>query len=124
MDMKKTILVIEDDETISEVVKIILEEQGFDVIQDLKGDFFHTHLSHEIIPNLVLIDLLLPGISGTEIVKEIRRKPAYMSIPVVMMSANSPSELAETAKHSGADAFITKPFNIEDLSKLILKLAN
>lgn len=111
------ILVIDDDEAIVEVIKIVLEEDGFKVTTDLKGEFFDN--TQKTLPDLVLLDVLLKGKDGREICKKIKADPQTSAIPVVLISANSPKEIEEATRQCGADGYITKPFDIYELTKVV-----
>ena len=106
----KKVLVIDDDQNILEVVKFILTSYGFEV---------HTHSTGlnvlEVVldfqPDLILLDVRLPGKSGTEICKEL--KHLHCVIPIILFSAHT--QQANLLDLFGADAFMRKPFDVKDL---------
>lgn len=116
--MKKKILIGEDDKSIIEVVKIILENEGYEVIQASQGKHIYSALD-EHAPDMVLLDIWLFGEDGGEIARTIKSKPHTKNTPVVIMSANNETE--KIAKNVGADDFLLKPFNIEDLLYIVRK---
>jgi DNA-binding response OmpR family regulator len=116
--MKKKILIAEDDKAIVEVVKIILENEGYDILLADQGAQVHkTVTEHK--PDLILLDIWLFGEDGGQIAKEIKSKDHSKHIPLIMMSANNETE--KITKQNGADDFLLKPFNIEDLVGIVKK---
>jgi DNA-binding response OmpR family regulator len=105
----KKILVVDDDEDILFVVKIILEKHGFEVRTHATGLGVHDVVIHYL-PNLILLDIRLPGRLGTEICKELKK---VCSIPIILFSAHIRE--AEAIEECGADCFIQKPFDIDNL---------
>lgn len=114
----KKILVAEDDSAIVEVVKIILENEGYTVIQTDSEEKIHQIVREEI-PDLILLDIWLAGYDGGLIAKTIKSKEATSNIPLVMISASNETE--KISKEVGADDFLLKPFNIEDLLAVVRK---
>jgi DNA-binding response OmpR family regulator len=112
MSEKKLILLVEDDPTISDLLAYNLRRAGYDVLQEQNGrSGLETALSHPV--DLVLMDLMLPGLDGMTASKEIiRRKP---SLPIIMLTARGEKETILEGFQSGADDYITKPFDLEVL---------
>jgi DNA-binding response OmpR family regulator len=108
----KCILLVEDDATISDLLAYNLRRAGYDVLQERNGrSGLETALSHQV--DLVLMDLMLPGLDGMTASKEIaRRKPG---LPIVMLTARSERETMLEGFESGADDYMTKPFDLEVL---------
>ncbi|MBS5588249.1 MAG: response regulator transcription factor [[Clostridium] spiroforme] len=107
MSELKKILVIEDDKTISDELKILLDDNGYDAYQ-----LFNFHqITKKIIefnPDLVLLDIVLPGTNGQTILKEIRKES---NLPVIMLTSKT-GDINEIMSMSyGADDYITKPYN-------------
>ena len=104
--MKKTIVVVEDDESIRDILQIILERSGFTTINCRDGyGIFNGTVD---IPDLYLIDRQLSGADGLEICKHLKQQDATSDIPIIILSATP--GIAHIAKNAGADAFIEKPF--------------
>jgi DNA-binding response OmpR family regulator len=116
--MKKKILVAEDDKAIIEVVKIILENDGYEVLTADQGERVYKTIEEQS-PDMILLDIWLFGEDGGKIAKTIKSKPHMKHIPLVMMSANNETE--KITKEAGADDFLLKPFNIEDLLYMVKK---
>ncbi|MBA3723341.1 MAG: response regulator [Candidatus Levybacteria bacterium] len=114
--MKKKVLVAEDDKAIIEVVRIILENEGYEVITADQGERVYKAVDMHL-PDMILLDIWLFGEDGGEIAKNIKGKPHTKHIPLVMMSANNETE--KITKESGADGFLLKPFNIDDLLAMV-----
>lgn len=114
---KKKILIIDDDEAILEVMQTLLEEEGYEVKTDAKGVSVHT-LSTDT-PELILLDVLLSGESGMDLCKKIKGQESTKNIPVIMLSAHS--NIDQTAKLCGADAYLPKPFDIDVLLAVVKK---
>lgn len=107
----KSILIIDDDTGISEALKLILTEEGFSV--ESSGNGKNLFKKDAKLPDLILLDLLLSGINGTEIVKKLKKQDNTRTIPIIMMSAHPKAEIS--VKDAGADDFIAKPFELNDL---------
>jgi DNA-binding response OmpR family regulator len=107
----KTILIIEDEQTISRVLAVYLRHEGYEVIQAFDGseglEAFSTHM-----PNLVLLDVMLPGMDGWGVLKEIRK---ISSSPVIMLTALGDIDYRLKGLNEGADDYISKPFVGEEV---------
>ena len=109
---KKRILLVEDDPTISDLVAYNLRRAGYEVLQEHNGRAgLETALTQQV--DLVLMDLMLPGLDGMAASREIvRRKP---SLPIIMLTARSERETMLEGFESGADDYVTKPFDLDVL---------
>ena len=115
---KKKLLVVDDDADILEFLKVILEDEGYTVVTTDKDDYLER-LQDDTLPDLILLDLLLSGKDGREIVKYLKTNEKTNHIPVIMFSAH-PNAQAMT-KNAGADDFVAKPFEIDLLLSKIAK---
>src|SRR5581483_5634132 len=115
---KKKILVVDDEPDILEFLQIILEEEGFTVATTDKGEYLEK-LHNGALPDLILLDMLLSGKDGRDIVKFLKSQQETMHIPVIMFSAHPSAEA--TARQAGADDFLEKPFH---MSTLLAKIAH
>ena len=116
----KRILVIDDDEDLLEIFNIIFQEAGYNVVTSN-----HTETAdyiHEIGPDLVILDIRITGsaINGGELCAEIKKKFRDEPIPVVLVSGET--DISQIAVNSGADGFISKPFDIDTLLQQIKQL--
>ncbi len=117
----RKILVIDDDPGISEALELILIEEGYEVQTVDNGEYIYE-MSDGNLPDLILLDLLLSGIDGREVVKKLKSEDLTKNIPVIMMSAHPKAD--KSVKDAGADDFIPKPFDLNELVKRIKKHLN
>ncbi len=111
MSYSKKILVVEDEEKIMSVVKSFLESKGFSVLCALNGRKALEIFDKENV-SLVLLDLMLPELSGEEVCKSLRKKSR---VPIIMLTAKSDEADMLTGLGIGADDYITKPFSLKAL---------
>jgi len=108
----KTIMVCDDDQGIVDVLEIFLDAEGFNVVTEINS----TNLLKKIEtsqPDLLLLDLWMPLLSGDQVLKIIRNTESIKKLPVIVLSASvDGSDIAEDA---GADDFVAKPFNLDDI---------
>jgi CheY-like chemotaxis protein len=117
LNTKKKILVADDDPSILEAIQLILEDAGYEVITAVDGEAIYK--MEKDYPDLLLLDIWMSGQDGREICKFLKNRDTTKDIPIVMISANKDTE--EIAKEAGADDFITKPFEMNDLLKKVSK---
>lgn len=117
--MKKKILLIDDDPSILHAVQLLLEMEGYTVIAQSDADhIFSTIYSNK--PDLIILDLFLPGIHGDKICNQLRDNPQTKNLPIILFSANN--SLAKVMKECRANAFIAKPFDMEYMLKTVSQL--
>ena len=109
---QKKILMVDDEPDILEFLQVILEEEGYMVVTAVKSDYLEN-LHNGGLPHLILLDMLLSGKDGREIVRHLKSQEETKHIPVIMFSAHPSAE--ETARNAGADDFLAKPFDIDVL---------
>ena len=109
--MKEKILVIEDERNISELIRLYLEREGFEVRQAFDGGAGVAAFENEK-PDLVLIDVMMPVMDGWQVLKEIR---AASKTPVIMLTAKGETADKVTGLENGADDYMTKPFEAREL---------
>jgi two-component system, OmpR family, phosphate regulon response regulator PhoB len=109
------ILVIEDNPDIKEILDYILNDEGHEVVECNDGS--SIEVLERLRPNLILMDEMLTGVRGSELIKKMKADEAKRRTPVILISAMP--NLNEIAAQCGADAFIEKPFNLETLTDLI-----
>ena len=103
------ILIVEDDDDIRELIAFNLEMSGYEIIKCDHGEEVVKKAESEI-PNLILLDVMLPGIDGFEICRRIKKNKNLMNIPVIMLTARADDEDIISGLETGADDYITKPF--------------
>jgi two-component system phosphate regulon response regulator PhoB len=118
---KPTILVVEDEAPLLTLLRYNLEKQGFRVEEATDGQEALLRVA-ENKPDLVLLDWMLPSLSGIEVCRQIRRRPATRDLPVIMVTARTEDQDAVRALDIGADDYITKPFAVEALMARIRAL--
>lgn len=111
---KPLILVVEDEPAVATMLRYNLEKQGFRVDEAGDGGEALTRIA-ESRPDLVLLDWMLPIMSGIEVCRQVRRNPHTADLPVIMLTARADDQDAVRGLNTGADDYITKPFNIESL---------
>ena len=111
---KPTILVVEDEAALLALLRYNLERQGFHVEEATDGQEALIRIA-EAKPDLVLLDWMLPAMSGIEVCRQIRRRPATRDLPVIMVTARTEDQDAVRALDTGADDYIAKPFAVEAL---------
>lgn len=110
----ETILLIEDDKNILELVRYNLEQEGFRVITEAKGNAgLETAIKAK--PALVVLDLMLPEINGLEICKTLKRNDKTHTLPIIMLTAKGTESDKVVGLELGADDYITKPFSPREL---------
>ncbi len=111
---KPCVLVVEDEAALATMLRYNLEKQGFRVEEAVDGQEALTRIS-EAVPDIVLLDWMLPVMSGIEVCRQIRRRPATRDLPVIMVTARTEDQDAVRGLNTGADDYITKPFNMDAL---------
>ena len=111
---KPYVLVVEDEAALATMLRYNLEKQGFRVEEATDGQEALTRIS-EAAPDIVLLDWMLPVMSGIEVCRQIRRRPATRDLPVIMVTARTEDQDAVRGLNTGADDYITKPFNMDAL---------
>jgi DNA-binding response OmpR family regulator len=111
----KKILIVDDDSAILEAMQMMLEMEGYDVMVTLNGEELEKYFDKK--PDLILLDIWMSGIDGRDICKNLKASSATRHIPVIMISASR--EVEQSAKESGADDFIAKPFQMNELLSVI-----
>ena len=112
--MKHLVMVIEDEEALALLLKYNLEKEGYDVQIESRGSRALDEIEKNC-PSVILLDWMLPEMSGVEICKLIRSKPDIKNIPVIMMTAKGEEEDKIKGLSSGADDYVTKPFSVPEL---------
>ena len=119
--MGKKILIIDDEPDIIKVVKFRLIKTGYEVMTAADGRE-GLELVRVLKPDLVLLDYRMPFLNGDEVCKEIKKDESIKHIPVILMTASTQDTLKENIQTMGADDYILKPFEPEELIKKIRKL--
>ena len=116
-----TILVVDDEEDIQELVKLSLLREGYDVLTVGTGDQALA-VARSRQPSLIVLDLLLPGLQGLDICKILKADPKTHAIPIIILSAKSEESDIVTGLELGADDYITKPFSSKVLAARVRRV--
>jgi DNA-binding response OmpR family regulator len=112
------ILIADDDPSIRELCQVILSNEGYQVLQaeDAAGCITCARQDQ---PDLVLLDWMMPEVDGMDALRMLKGNPATAEIPVVMLTALDGLPQINLATFNGADGYVTKPFDVEDLLSLV-----
>ncbi len=111
---EEKILIIEDDSDISELVQYNLEREGYNVLAAHDGELGYTQaVQHR--PSLIILDLMLPGLDGLTVCKNLRAHPDTKDIPIVMLTAKNEESDVIVGLEIGADDYVSKPFSPKEL---------
>jgi OmpR family response regulator RpaB len=116
--VSERILVVDDEADVLLSLRIVLETAGYDVLEAASGEEALEVFDNEQ-PDLVVLDIVLPGIDGWAVLDAVR---ARSDTPVILASANADPGLRERAQASGAATLFTKPFGAEDLRRMVGRL--
>jgi DNA-binding response OmpR family regulator len=112
--MSKEILIVDDEPGVAVAIQFLMEQQGHSVLVAQRGEDA-LEMIYKYKPDLVLLDIMLPGISGWEVCEIIRLNPDYRNIKIVFLTARSTEVEIAKGLALGADAYITKPFSNDKL---------
>jgi CheY-like chemotaxis protein len=120
--MTKKIMVVDDEESLIELVKAVLEHEGFDVIPAMNGEECLEKLGM-VKPDLILLDMMMPGMSGREVCEKIRENPSTKDMKIAFLTVAKFSDVGkDSLKKMNVLDYITKPFDNEDLVRRVKKL--
>ena len=112
--MNARILVVEDEEALTTLLRYNLDAEGYDVETVARGDDADTRLK-ERVPDLVVLDWMLPGLSGIELCRRLRARPETKALPIIMLTARGEEEERVRGLATGADDYVVKPFSVPEL---------
>ncbi len=107
---KEHILIVDDEEDILELVRFNLSKEGYQVICAATGEKA-VEIARSELPDLVVLDLMLPGMDGLEVAKFLKNDPETQNIPIIMLTAKGEESDVVTGLELGADDYVTKPFS-------------
>ena len=120
MNGSGTILVVDDEPPLRELVRVSLGDgYQFDEAADIEAAW---DKAHERRPDLVVLDIMLPGGSGLDLLKRFREDELLAEVPVIVLSAWQTGEDEQAARAAGADAFVPKPFAVDELARIVDEL--
>ena len=121
MNSNKTILIIDDEADLVEALTVRLNEAGYNIISAHDGLEGYNKARSEM-PDLIILDLLLPKISGFKVSRFLKFDDNYKQIPIIILTARAEEEDKNLGMETGADLYITKPFDNDDLLDSIKKI--
>jgi two-component system phosphate regulon response regulator PhoB len=113
--MSATILIVEDEADLVELLRYNLEAEGFRVLTAMSGDEA-ADLLKETVPDLILLDWMLPGLSGIELCRRWRARAETAHVPIIMITARGEEEERVRGLATGADDYVVKPFSVPELN--------
>ncbi|MDT8445118.1 MAG: response regulator [Desulfuromonadales bacterium] len=116
--MAKCILVVDDSETVRQVLQMTLANSGFHVVEAEDGHDALKKLSHNSV-DMMITDLNMPNMDGLELIKQVRQAGAHRFTPIVMLTTESSEEKKLAGREAGASGWIVKPFKPEQLLKVV-----
>lgn len=119
--MTARVLLIEDEPNISEAIRFILSRDGCSVTTLNDGSGM-AEVMRKDVPDLVILDLMLPGASGMELLAKLRADPDTQHVPVMMLTAKGQGRDREAAERAGVNLFMTKPFSNDDIRAAVRQL--
>ena len=112
--MQPKIIVVEDEEALSVLLRYNLEAEGYQVETILKGDEAEVRLQ-ERVPDLLILDWMLPGVSGIELCRRLRMRKETERLPIIMLTARGEESERIRGLSTGADDYVVKPFSTPEL---------
>jgi two-component system phosphate regulon response regulator PhoB len=112
--MNARILIVEDEEPLTMLLRYNLEAEGYEVETSARGDEADTRLK-ESTPDLVVLDWMLPGLSGIELCRRLRARPETRQLPIIMLTARGEETDRIRGLSTGADDYVVKPFSLPEL---------
>ena len=120
--MRKRVLIAEDEASIIEALTFILTRENFEVCVEMDGKAtLDRVLGNQ--PDVLILDIMLPGMNGIEVLRQIRTNAELDNLPVIMLTAKGQSQDRQRAMEIGANLFITKPFDNQDVVDAARRLA-
>ncbi|MEP3116185.1 response regulator [Nisaea sp.] len=121
--MTKRVFIAEDEPNILESLSFLLGREGWEVTSALDGNSAMEQLSDGTLPDVVILDIMLPHRNGFDILRQLRASPRTRDLPVIVLTAKGQEKDRKTAEEIGANAFVTKPFSNKDVVDQVRRLA-
>ena len=118
---RELVLVADDDEDILQLLTFRLERAGYEIVQARDGDEA-LRLALELVPALAVLDVMMPGLNGFEVTRELRRNAATSTTPVILLTAKAQATDVARGMAAGADDYVRKPFDARDLADRVDRL--
>jgi two-component system, OmpR family, alkaline phosphatase synthesis response regulator PhoP len=108
--VKPTVLVVEDDPDIQELLAYNLKREGYTVLAAVSAEAGRRQIE-QVLPEIIVLDIMLPGMDGLEFLRELKQSPRVASVPVIMLTAKGEDTDVVSGLELGADDYVTKPFS-------------
>ena len=112
--MRPRVLIVEDEEALTVLLRYNLEREGYEIETAARGDEADLRL-RERVPDLVILDWMLPGLSGIELCRRLRARPETRQLPIIMLTARGEESERVRGLATGADDYVVKPFSVPEL---------
>lgn len=119
--MSKLIMTVDDSASVRQMVAFTLKQEGYDVVEAVDGRDALAKAAGVPI-SMVITDLNMPNMNGLELIREVRRQPAFKFIPIIMLTTESSAENKSEGRAAGATGWIVKPFKPEQLVAVVKKV--
>jgi DNA-binding response OmpR family regulator len=119
--MSKSVLVVDDEVNIVTSLEYVMKAAGYDVATAYDGEEALTKIA-EIVPDLVILDVMMPKLDGFEVCEKVRANPLWDSVSIVMLTAKGRDSEREKGLSLGANDYLTKPFSTHDIVKRVKEL--
>jgi len=119
---RKHILVVDDDPELLQLVRVLLSRIGFDAVTVTNAAEAAQAMRNPPLPDLLILDLMLPDVSGVEFLRQMRSKPVFDSVPVLVLSAMIDPDHIRQALDAGADRYLTKPYIANNLLTVVQEI--
>jgi two-component system, OmpR family, phosphate regulon response regulator PhoB len=119
--MKPRILIVEDEQPLVTLLTYNLENEGYDVAVEMRGDDAELHLREQL-PDLLVLDWMLPGLSGIELCRRLRQRTESRALPIIMLTARGEETDRIRGLSTGADDYVVKPFSVAELAARVKAL--
>lgn len=116
----KKILIVDDEQDIVESLKFVLELAGYSCFCAFNGED-GLKMVKEIVPDLIILDVMMPKINGFKISRLLKFDKKYKDIPIIMLTARSQAEDKLIGEETGVDEYITKPFDLDNVTETVNK---
>tara|TARA_E500000318_G_scaffold53774_1_gene50050 strand:+ start:12744 stop:13115 length:372 start_codon:yes stop_codon:yes gene_type:complete len=117
------VFIAEDEPNILESLSFLLGREGWEVTSALDGNSAMEQLNDGTLPDVVILDIMLPHRNGFDILRQLRAAPRTRDLPVIVLTAKGQEKDRKTAEEIGANAFVTKPFSNKDVVEQVRRLA-
>jgi len=119
--MAKKILIADDEAIVRDLIKSSIESEGYEIFE-AKNGLDALSKAKELVPDLIILDIMMPGKIGYQVCSDLKSDPATKQISIIFLTGRSSSLSMEAVQESGGDDFLTKPFNPHELKARIRKV--